>query len=120
MRSLDRIISFEGQLLATIDRAGPENVAAVSRDMIDAGANILCRLEGSREAAAFAFNLSDRMVGNVLGQPTEAPIYLPPIPAAMARPAHREPYGKASTFWQGYLIGVLAGVLLGLVTGRAL
>lgn len=116
--SLTRIQSFEGQILSTIEAAGPENVADVARDMIDAGSNILVRLEGSRQAAAFTFALGDRIVGQILGRPAEAPIYLPALPSEMARIQAAVPTHKPTRFWQGYVIGAVAGTLWGFCAGR--
>lgn len=122
--SLTRILSFEGQILSTLQVAGSKDVAAVAKDMIDAGSNVLLRLEGARAASGFAFALSDRMVGRVLGEPTEAlkpgsVVYLPDH-VDMPHTLPGKPTGKAASFWQGHLIGVLAGALLGLITGRAM
>jgi hypothetical protein len=118
--SLTRIHHFEGQILSTLDAAGTENAVAAARDMVDAGSNVLCRLEGSKSAAAFAFSLSDRMVGRVLGEPTEAPIYLPLFPPEMSRNRKIRAAYAFDGFTRAYLAGTIIGFLLGFVAGRGL
>jgi hypothetical protein len=119
--SLTNIQKLEASVLRGLgtDYDAPA-LALAAKDMIDAGTNVLCRLEGARSAATFAFALSDRMVASVLGQPTEAPIYLPSISPEMPRPDPGKPVGKFPGFAPGYLAGFLMGIVVGFVAGRAL
>lgn len=118
--SLTRIQSFEEVILSTIRSSGHETVADLARDMMDASANILLRLEGARSAADFTFALEERMVAKVLGQPTNAPIHLPQFPAEIGRASPREPYGTSATFFWGYAAGLLCGAVWGIIAWRAL
>lgn len=120
--SLTNIRNIEQRILSKIgeDYDIPA-VANGARDMIDAGTNVLCRLEGHRAAAAFAFALSDRMVAGVIGQPTEAPIYLPSISTEMPRAATEMTAHKVLCISRAYLaIGIIIGCVVGFVAGRAL
>ncbi len=118
--SLTNIQKLEASVLRGLgtDYDAPA-LALAAKDMVDAGTNVLCRLEGHRAAAAFAFALSDRMVAGVIGQPTEAPIYLPSLSPEMPRHQEIKPAREATRFWLGHAIGMSIGLLCGAAWGFA-
>lgn len=91
-----RAVSFEGQILQVAGERGADNGIAIAHSMLDGAANALIRLQGTKEAARFAFALSDRIVDQV-----ERPIVTPSLqlaapvqdapPAVVASPASRLP-----------------------------
>lgn len=114
--SQTRILSFEGQILSTLEMAGKDEVCNFAKDMADAGCNILARLEGSRAAADFTYALGDRITAPILGAPTNViPFPTPEQPTEnLARPVVRW-----SAFLVAYLMGTAWGGILGFLAGRA-
>lgn len=117
--SKSRIMSFEGQLLSTVGMADTVEVAAVARDMVDAGTNILVRLEGSHKAAEFTFALSDRIVGQIRDETLRAN-HSEQVPQEAPQDHPVAPKERRMSFWAIYFIGWICGAAIGISVGKGI
>jgi hypothetical protein len=111
----------EGQVLSLAGSAGCEHAADYARAAIDGYFNALLRLEGSKEAAGYAFALADRLVARVKAptewSPTkqaftiEAPI-TPKPKRGLARLVSWRPSFYWTTFGDGFAWGFFAALAL--------
>lgn len=109
-----RVIHYEGVMLATVGEHGQEVAASNARCCVDGAMNALIRIEGPREAAVFAYAMADRAVA-AIREPTQMPALLPaPVPQPIADQASAEPEPKPKSkplrFWTILIAGWLIGI----------
>lgn len=76
------VLQNEGSILhSCVHHGGKSRAGQVARAVVDGVMNALIRLEGSKEAAAFAFVLADRVAGGVRAPTAQAPLVEAPVPA---------------------------------------
>lgn len=112
-----RVLHYEGVMLATVGEHGQEVAASNARCCVDGAMNALIRIEGPQEAAKFAFAMADRAVA-AIREPTHVPMLLPaPVPEPVAVQASAISKTKPLRFWLILTVGWIIGVAHALMQG---
>lgn len=99
------ILFQEGQAIqAAVGDDGP----AILKAVIDGWMNALIRIEGSRDAAVYAFALADRVVAGVREPTPEAGAVEVELPKLPPRPAPSDDAERWAYFLVGFVVAWLA------------